>query len=135
MKTIWTNGCFDLLHAGHITFLQQAAGFGSVVVFLNSDESIRALKGEDRPVVPLAHRKKMLEAVRYVSRVVVFDGPNPVPVWEIAGRAPDLYIKDSECDVLNSEEGKWMMRKGVPITLLLRLPDISTSQIIGKIRG
>ncbi len=134
MKTVWTNGCFDLLHAGHVTFLEQAATFGSVVVFINSDESVRALKGSTRPIVPLQHRVKILSALRCVSRVVPFDGPNPVRKWEESGRFPDLYVKDTSCDVLNSEEGQWLTKRGIIITLLPRLPDISTTDIVRSIR-
>lgn len=135
VRTVWTNGCFDLLHAGHVTFLQQAATLGTLTVFLNSDDSIRVLKGAERPIVPVAYRRKMLEALRCVAYVHVFDGPNPCALWTtMAPAAPSLYVKDSECDIVNSEEGRWMLSKGIALTVLPRLPDISTTQIIAKIR-
>lgn len=135
MRTIWTNGCFDLLHAGHVTFLQQAAKLGVLTVFLNSDSSISALKGAHRPITAVAHRRKMLEALRCVSYVHVFDGPNPTELWRTMPALPDFYVKDSECDVVHSAEGQWMLEQGVAITVLPRLPGISTTLIEQRIRG
>lgn len=135
MRTIWTNGCFDLLHAGHVTFLQQAAKLGTLAVFLNSDDSISNLKGSHRPITPVAHRRKMLEALKCVSYVHVFDGPNPVNLWATLGTLPDLYVKDSECDVVHSAEGQWLLERGVAITVLPRVPGISTTLIEQRIRA
>lgn len=134
MTTVWTNGCFDLLHAGHVTFLERAARLGTLAVFLNSDKSIRELKGPERPIVPVAHRLKMLQALRCVSFVHVFDGPTPVAHWKTLNTLPTMYVKDTECDVMRSEEGRWLSSQGVVVTLLPRLPEISTTQIIKKIR-
>lgn len=134
MPVVWTNGCFDLLHAGHVTFLERAATLGTLTVFLNSDASIRSLKGKERPIVPVAHRMKMLRALRCVSYVHVFDGPTPVQYWKTLAHVPTMYVKDTECDVMRSEEGQWLASQGVVITLLQRLPDISTTQLIRKIR-
>ena len=135
MKRIWTNGCFDLLHAGHVTFLQHAASLGTLTVFLNSDASISALKGAHRPITPLVYRRKMLEALRCVTHVHVFDGPTPVELWATLGAVPDMYVKDSECDIVHSAEGQWMLERGVAITALPRLPGISTTIIEQRIRA
>lgn len=73
-KRIWTNGCFDILHAGHIEMLLHARLLGDVlVVGIDSDERVRQLKGEGRPANKQDHRKKVLEAIRYVDEVVIFD--------------------------------------------------------------
>lgn len=135
MTTVWTNGCFDLLHAGHVTFLERAAALGTLTVFLNSDESIARLKGADRPVVPLPHRMKMLKALRCVAHVHVFDNDTPIARWEQAGTVPSFYVKDEECDIAHSAEGQWMLERGVAITLLRRVPDISTTLLVQKIRS
>ena len=135
MPTVWTNGCFDLLHAGHVTFLERAAALGTLTVWLNSDKSIRALKGSTRPIIPLPHRMKLLRALRCVAHVHVFDAPTPVPLWSTLNTRPDFYVKDEECDIVNSEEGRWMLAQGAAITLLQRVPGISTTDIIRKIRA
>lgn len=135
MATVWTNGCFDLLHAGHVTFLERAAQLGTLTVFLNSDKSIHALKGSTRPIIPLPHRMKLLRALRCVAHIHVFDDCTPVGMWKELGTHPDFYVKDEECDIANSEEGRWMLEQGTAITLLRRLPGISTTDIIRKIRG
>lgn len=134
MTTVWTNGCFDLLHAGHVTFLESAARWGTLTVFINSDRSISALKGPERPIIPLAHRRKMLSALKCVTHIHVFDDPTPVPFWSTLGYTPTFYVKDSETDAVHSEEGRWMLERNVAVAVLPRVPDISTTQIIRKIR-
>lgn len=134
MTSVWTNGCFDLLHAGHVTFLESAAKWGSLTVFLNSDASIARLKGPSRPIIPLAHRRKMLSALKCVSYIHVFDNDTPVPYWTTLNITPTFYVKDSETDVTHSEEGRWMLERNVAVAVLPRVPDISTTHIIRKIR-
>ena len=132
---IWTNGCFDLLHAGHVMFLERAAKLGTLTVFMNSDASVRALKGNHRPIVPEAYRRRVLEALRCVANVHIFSGPTPVEYWSTLGTVPDIYVKDSECDVAHSAEGQWLLSKGVAVTVLPRVPDISTTILERRIRG
>jgi len=72
-KTVLANGCFDVLHYGHILLLKGAAEFGDLTVLLNSDVSIKKLKGSDRPIHPQDQRKAVLEAIRYVYDVIIFD--------------------------------------------------------------
>ena len=134
MTTVWTNGCFDLLHAGHVTFLESAARWGSLTVFLNSDRSISALKGPERPIIPLAHRRKMLSALKCVAHIHVFEDTTPVTYWNTLGHTPTFYVKDSETDAVHSEEGRWMLERNVAVAVLPRVPDISTTYIIRKIR-
>lgn len=135
MPTVWTNGCFDLLHAGHVTFLERAAQMGTLTVFVNSDISIRDLKGAQRPIVPLPQRLRMLKALRCVAHVHVFQERTPVAAWGRMSTVPDFYVKDEECDITHSEEGEWMLRNNVAITLLRRLPGVSTTEIISRIRA
>lgn len=131
---VWTNGCFDLLHAGHVQFLQQAARLGELTVFLNDDDSVRALKGDHRPIVPVAQRKEMLEALRCVERVHVFKGLTPLSVWQTSPHTPHIYVKDSECDVLHSEESAWLLKRGVAVAVLPRRTDVSTTLLEHRIR-
>ncbi|MCX6569491.1 MAG: adenylyltransferase/cytidyltransferase family protein, partial [Candidatus Aminicenantes bacterium] len=76
MKTVFTNGCFDVLHPGHIDLLERARSLGDrLVVGLNSDASVRALKGPGRPLVPQEERALMLRSLRSVDEVIIFDEP------------------------------------------------------------
>jgi rfaE bifunctional protein nucleotidyltransferase chain/domain len=78
MKTVFTNGCFDALHPGHVDLLERARGLGDrLVVGLNSDASVRALKGPGRPLVPQEDRALLLRALRSVDEVIIFDEPTP----------------------------------------------------------
>tara|TARA_R100000700_G_C3039778_1_gene64370 strand:- start:13 stop:414 length:402 start_codon:yes stop_codon:yes gene_type:complete len=93
-KTIFTNGCFDVIHRGHIELLKFCKGFGKVVVGLNSDESIRRIKGPRRPVFKCADRKFMLESCKYVDRVVVFEEDTPIEL--IKKIKPDIIVKGGD---------------------------------------
>ena len=134
MTTVWTNGCFDLFHAGHVMFLERAAKLGTLTVFMNSDASVRYLKGERRPIVEQAYRRKVLEALRCVAHVHVFNEPTPIKYWTSLGTTPDIYVKDSECDVTHTDEGQWLLSRGVAVTVLPRIPDISTTILERRIR-
>jgi D-beta-D-heptose 7-phosphate kinase/D-beta-D-heptose 1-phosphate adenosyltransferase len=94
--TVWVNGCFDLLHVGHLDLLEAAstmAGESALIVGVNSDVSIRGLKGAGKPIICLRHRIMMLEALSYVDQVVVIHGPNCEP--ELRAIRPDIVVKGS----------------------------------------
>lgn len=92
MKKIFTNGCFDILHKGHLETLKFAKAQGDkLVVALNSDESIKRLKGESRPVVPLEHRMAVIAAMESVDFVVCFEEDTPIEV--IKQILPDVLVK------------------------------------------
>ena len=93
-KVVFTNGCFDLLHPGHIALLADAAGLGHVCVAINSDESVRRLKGEGRPVYPEQERAEILLSLRWVDSVTVFPEDTPQETIEIV--RPDVLVKGSE---------------------------------------
>src|SRR4051812_35574747 len=94
-SVVWTNGCFDLLHAGHVRSLQAAARLGDVlVVGLNSDASVRRLKGPGRPLVPQDERACVLAALVCVDHVVVFDDLTPTALLECL--RPDVHCKGAE---------------------------------------
>jgi len=103
-KIIFTNGCFDVLHRGHIELLKFCKGFGKVVVGLNSDESIRRLKGPRRPVFKYHDRKFMLESCKYVDKVVIFEEDTPLEL--IKSIKPDVIVKGGDYkkeDVVGSD--------------------------------
>jgi rfaE bifunctional protein nucleotidyltransferase chain/domain len=92
---IFTNGCFDILHVGHIQYLEQSRALGDrLVVGLNSDESVRRIKGPTRPVNSQADRKRVLEALRCVDAVVIFDEDTPYDL--IVSLQPDIVTKGGD---------------------------------------
>jgi rfaE bifunctional protein nucleotidyltransferase chain/domain len=94
-RVVFTNGCFDLLHAGHVALLEAARGQGDfLVVGVNSDRSVRRLKGAGRPIVPLRERMEVLAALRPVDCVVSFDEPTPARL--VARLRPDVLVKGSD---------------------------------------
>ena len=95
MKTVFTNGCFDILHRGHVEYLQKAKTFGDkLIVGLNSDASVRRLKGESRPIQDEQSRKIILEALRCVDEVIIFNEDTP---YELIREArPDILAKGAD---------------------------------------
>lgn len=92
---VFTNGVFDLLHYGHIKFLEACSLLGDIlVVGINSDTSVKKLKGKYRPFISEKYRREMLEALEFVDEVIIFDGDNPVHIIEQL--QPDIYVKSSE---------------------------------------
>src|SRR3990172_2328542 len=82
-RVVFTNGCFDIIHAGHVRYLKKAKALGDLlVVGLNSDSSVRSLKGESRPIVPESERAEVLTALSCVDYVVIFNDPTPVRLIE-----------------------------------------------------
>ncbi len=93
-KHIFTNGCFDILHLGHIELLAYCSTLGKVTVGLNSDASVRRLKGASRPVKDQQERKRILEACRYVDQVIIFDEDTPLEI--ISKLRPDIIVKGGD---------------------------------------
>ena len=93
-KVIFTNGCFDVLHRGHMELLKFCSSLGRVIVGLNSDESVRRLKGTKRPIFKSLDRKFMLESCKYVSKVVIFEEDTPSNL--IKKIKPDIIVKGGD---------------------------------------
>lgn len=132
MKTVFTNGCFDVLHPGHIDLLERARSLGDrLVVGLNSDASVRALKGPGRPLVPQEERALMLRALRSVDEVVIFDEPTPERLIEEL--APNVLVKGGDWPVDRIVGAETVLRRGgLVISLPFRLP-YSTTGLIERI--
>jgi len=94
MKSIFTNGCFDVLHRGHFELLKYCKSLGHVTVGLNSDASVRKLKGRSRPHFTQKDRKFMLQSCRYVDRVIIFDEDTPYNL--IKSVKPDIIVKGGD---------------------------------------
>ena len=94
-KVVFTNGCFDLLHVGHIRYLRKARSLGdALVVGLNTDRSVRHIKGEKRPIVPQGERAEVLAALEFVDYVVLFDEPDPFSLIEKI--KPTILVKGAD---------------------------------------
>jgi D-beta-D-heptose 7-phosphate kinase/D-beta-D-heptose 1-phosphate adenosyltransferase len=135
-RIVWTNGCFDILHAGHITYLLRARAAGDVlVVGLNSDRSVQAIKGPSRPIIPEADRALVLSALAPVDYIVIFDTASPLPLIQVL--QPDVYAKggDYTLDTINQEERRAVEAYGGEIVLLPGVEGKGTTQIIERIRS
>jgi len=133
-RIVWTNGCFDILHAGHITYLLAAREEGDVlVVGLNSDASVQAIKGPERPVVNEQDRALVLSALECVDYLVIFDDPSPAKLIEAL--QPDVYAKggDYTVDTIDQHERKLVEAYNGRIAIIPGVDGRSTSSIIEKI--
>jgi rfaE bifunctional protein nucleotidyltransferase chain/domain len=135
-KAVLTNGVFDLLHTGHLYFLQQARALGDALfVALNGDASVRALKGPARPVQTEEQRAYALGALACVDAVFIFGTPRLDA--EILALRPDIYCKagDYTLDKLDSGERAALEKSGAKIKFLPFLPGFSTTNLIARIRA
>jgi D-beta-D-heptose 7-phosphate kinase/D-beta-D-heptose 1-phosphate adenosyltransferase len=131
---VMTNGCFDILHAGHVTYLQQAREQGDrLIVAVNVDETVRKLKGEDRPVNPLEHRMRMLAALECVDWVLPFEEETPKRL--ICDVLPDILVKGGDNDPDKIPGGDCVRENGGEVRVLSYVEGVSTTEIIGTIRG
>ncbi len=132
-RVVFTNGCFDLLHAAHVRLLEQARALGEVlVVGINSDRSVRELKGESRPLVPEAERAEVLAALAVVDAVTVFDEATPREL--IAALLPDVLVKGGDwgANIVGKEE---VTAAGGRVVSLPYERGYSTSELIERIAG
>jgi rfaE bifunctional protein nucleotidyltransferase chain/domain len=131
-----TNGCFDLLHAGHVTYLQEARQAGdALLVGLNSDESVRQLKGPARPVNPELDRAVVLAALESVSAVCLF--PERSARRFLGEAQPDVYVKggDYTLDSIDQEERRVVESGGGRILILPMVPGRSTTGLLDRLRA
>ncbi len=132
-RIVFTNGCFELLHPGHICLLEQARGLGdALVVGLNSDNSVRQMKGEGRPVWPERKRAEVLAAMESVNAVVIFDAPTPHEL--IARLLPDVLVKGEDWPLDQIVGREEVEAAGGRVVRVPVLPGYSTTAILRKIR-
>ncbi|MEU4473846.1 D-glycero-beta-D-manno-heptose 1-phosphate adenylyltransferase [Micromonospora sp. NPDC023888] len=133
-SVVFTNGCFDVLHRGHVRYLEQARALGDLlIVAVNSDGSVRRLKGPDRPVNPVEDRGALLAALACVDHVVVFEEDSPAALIEAV--RPDIYVKGGDYPPELVPEAPLVRRLGGQVHTLGYVPDRSTSAIIERIRS
>lgn len=130
---VMTNGCFDILHAGHVTYLEQASELGDrLLVAVNVDETVRRLKGEDRPVNKVENRMRMLAALRCVDWVVAFSEDEPTRL--ICELLPDILVKGGDNEADKIPGGDCVREAGGQVLVLTYVDGISTTKIIDSIK-
>lgn len=133
LKVVFTNGCFDLLHIGHVRYLEAARELGDIlVVGVNTDESVRNIKGPLRPIVPEAERGELVAALHCVDWVCFFASPDPLELITLL--QPDILVKGADWSldkIVGAEEVK---RSGGQVMTVPLIPGTSTTKIIERIR-
>jgi D-beta-D-heptose 7-phosphate kinase/D-beta-D-heptose 1-phosphate adenosyltransferase len=130
----FTNGCFDIIHPGHVALLARARSeCDRLVVALNTDRSVRALKGPARPVNPLDARARVMAALRYVDCVVSFDEETPLEL--IRSLMPDVLVKGADYTVDGVVGGDLVRAAGGRVVLARLVPDQSTTRTIDRLQG
>jgi len=133
MTTVFTNGCFDLFHYGHVELLRRSKELGDrLVVGVNSDNSVRSLKGPTRPIFSLEARMAVIKACRYVDEVISFDESTPCEL--VRRLRPDILVKGPGYSKLNMPEAAVAAEYGGRV-VIVDGPPISSTQIIGHVRG
>ena len=131
-KTVFTNGCFDLLHPGHVDLLERARALGdALVVGLNSDASVRALKGPLKPYVNERDRRRMLLALRAVDEVIIFDDPTPQRLIEQV--VPAVLVKGGDWSIDQIVGADFVLARGGEVYSLDLLPGYSTTGVVAEL--
>lgn len=132
-KIVFTNGCFDILHPGHVSYLAEARSLGDVlVVGLDTDESVKKLKGESRPIQNQDARAKILTALRSVDYVCFFGDGNPEPIIEAI--TPDVLVKGGDWKPEQIRGSKFVIANGGEVKSLKFIQGNSTTNIVDKIK-
>jgi rfaE bifunctional protein nucleotidyltransferase chain/domain len=131
-KLVFTNGCFDILHVGHVRYINQARALGDALVLgLNSDASVRSLKGNGRPIIPEAERAEVMAGLASVDYVFIFDDPTPQQV--IDAIVPDILVKGADW-ALTEIVGRETVEKAGGVVCNIELVEgSSTTGIITKV--
>ncbi len=131
-RVVFTNGCFDVLHAGHVEYLAWARGQGdALIVGLNEDDSVRRIKGPARPIVPFAERARVLSALRSVDAVVGFGERTPEVLLEKL--RPDVHVKSAQYREEELPERDVVLAHGGVIKLAPHVDGVSTTDLIARI--
>ncbi|MBU0545547.1 MAG: D-glycero-beta-D-manno-heptose 1-phosphate adenylyltransferase [Proteobacteria bacterium] len=129
---VFTNGCFDILHAGHVRYLAAARAEGDVlVVGLNSDKSVQLIKDDKRPIVTQAQRGEVLSALSSVDFVTLFNEPDPLKLIQVV--KPDVLVKGGDWAEKDIIGAGFVKANGGKVVRVSMVPDISTSLIIKRI--
>lgn len=133
-KIVFTNGCFDIVHLGHIDYLEKAQALGDKLVLgLNTDASVQRLKGETRPVVNEYARARMMSAMSFVDAVTLFDEETPKELIETL--CPNILVKGDDYSVANIVGADFVLAQGGEVKTISLVKGYSTSAIIQKIKN
>jgi rfaE bifunctional protein nucleotidyltransferase chain/domain len=133
-SVVFTNGCFDLLHRGHVHILREAKACGDIlIVAINSDRSVKAIKGDSRPVLPETDRVELIAAMEMVDYVVLFDEPDPYNL--IAELEPDVLVKGGDWSAQKIIGADVVEKNGGRVAVIPYLKGFSTTEIIERIRS
>jgi rfaE bifunctional protein nucleotidyltransferase chain/domain len=131
---VFTNGCFDLLHRGHVHVLREAKALGDIlIVAINSDRSVKEIKGPKRPVLPESDRAELVAAMEMVDYVALFDEPDPYKM--IAAIRPNVLVKGGDWGAEEVVGADIVQRDGGKVAVIPYLKGFSTTEIIERIRG
>lgn len=132
-KVVFTNGCFDLLHLGHVDYLEKAKALGGkLVVGLNTDNSVSRFKGPNRPIQDQASRARVLASLQFVDMVVLFNEDTPLDL--ISALIPDVLVKGSDYLAENIVGSEVVKKNGGEVKTIDFVPGYSTSRLIDKIK-
>jgi rfaE bifunctional protein nucleotidyltransferase chain/domain len=133
-KVVFTNGCFDILHRGHVHLLRESKALGDLlIVALNTDSSVKAIKGSNRPLLPQVDRAELIGAMEMVDYVVLFDEADPY--WVIEALRPDVLVKGGDWSPDKIIGSDIMQKTGGKVVLVPYLKGFSTTEIIERIRS
>ncbi len=133
-KIVFTNGCFDIIHAGHADYLNKAKSLGDIlVVGINSDASVRRIKGEKRPILPQQMRAYLLDNLKPVDYVVIFEEDTPLEL--IKAIKPDVLVKGADWDLERIVGADFVLSYGGRVERIAFSFDISTSKVVERILG
>jgi rfaE bifunctional protein nucleotidyltransferase chain/domain len=133
-KVVFTNGCFDIVHLGHVDYLEKARNLGGfLVVGINSDASVSRIKGPERPVVEEKSRTRVMASFGFVDAVVVFDQPTPLELIEYL--RPDILTKGQDYLPENIVGAKFVLENGGKVETIPLVEGFSTSRIVNKINS
>lgn len=132
LSIVFTNGCFDLLHIGHIRYLEVAKGYGDkLIVAVNSDESVRVIKGSKRPLVPEKERAELIAALSFVDCVTIFNQSTPLELIEYL--CPDVLVKGSDWAQDEIVGSKTVIAHGGKVIRVPQVEGTSSSMLIERI--
>ena len=128
----FTNGCFDILHAGHVELFRKAKKqCDFLIVALNSDKSVRLIKGKNRPINNIKNRIKVIKSIKYIDKVIVFNDKDPLKI--IKKIKPDIIFKGSDYKIKNIVGYNFQIRKKKKVKVIQLVKNLSTTKIISKL--
>ncbi len=131
---VFTNGCFDIIHYGHLDSLLKSAEMGTkLIVGLNSDKSVEILKGKNRPILDVNSRAPLLAAFTFVDAVIIFEEETPAQL--IAQIIPDILVKGNQYEIHEIAGHETVLENGGKVITLELVPSVSSSEIINKIKS